>query len=199
MTKRTHRLRNSALTCLLVAWPLFAGAQPQGENEPARLSVSHTAPLAPDDPLRVWFKEQDRLLDDILLRLSRIENLVSALQQLIQQLPAASAPGVQSTPPAPAQPQPKATPVAPVLPLVTVAPTPRPARHTTGILAFFDEWGTLLAGGGLLLLVLMIVSRHNRSRQSNSAQPQAKTGTQPVSHPGQAGANARKSAQSDAA
>lgn len=174
LTKRVPRLRSSALTCLLVAWPLLSHAQTHEEAEPARFNISRTAPPTPDDPLRAWFQEQDKLLDDILLRLSRIETLVRELHRLIQQFPAASAP-LASTPMAPtahsAPAAPPSPPVPATLPAPLAAPS-RPARGTTGeVLAFFDAWGTLLAGGGLLLLVLMMAARNRKTKPAASAAP----------------------------
>ncbi len=111
------------------------------------LKVSQTLPTEADDPLRRWFAEQDKLLDDILVRLSRIESLVREIHQLVAQLPAGTSPvtappttlpkpGVQFSPPKPASP---------------------------GIFGFLGEWGSILAGIGLLLLVLMIVRRHRKT------------------------------------
>ncbi|MDP1526666.1 MAG: hypothetical protein U1D25_19035 [Hydrogenophaga sp.] len=109
-----------------------------------RLSVSQTLQAEANDPLHQWFKEQDALLDDILVRLARIENLVREIHQLVTRMPAAAAP------------LPAALPKPSVLP-----PPPKPAPP--GILSFFEEWGDILAGIGLALLVLMIAQRHRKT------------------------------------
>lgn len=134
------------------------------------LKVNQTLPEEANDPLRLWFAAQDKLLDDILVRLSRIENLVREIHQLVAQLPSGTAATPTTPPPAPV------AAVAPVAPPATVVlpkpgmqlPPPKPAP--TGIFGFFDEWGSILAGIGLLLLVLMIARRH-RGNKVQPAQP----------------------------
>jgi hypothetical protein len=139
LAKRALRLNILALTCLCAAWPLAASPEPAKPAE--RLAVSQTAPLDERDPLVLWFKEQDRLLDDILARLARIELLVREIHRLISQIPdrlqppAAPPPAAQPSPPpvappvappaaaAPA-PAPVATPPAPPAPPPAVAPPP---------------------------------------------------------------------------
>lgn len=64
LTKRTPHLRTAILACLAMAWPLSVGAQ----ERPTQPNVSRAAPVEADDLLRSWFKEQDKTLDDILLR-----------------------------------------------------------------------------------------------------------------------------------
>lgn len=151
---RAHQLKISVMTGLLIAWPLFAHAKTletadtANTSAPTHVSVSHTTPLSTNDPLQRWFKEQDKLLDDILTRLSRMETLVNTLHRLIQQFPAAPATAM------------------PMLPLPPLAVVPQPPPRATGLLGFFDEWGSLLAGGCLLLLVLMISARNRRAKQS---------------------------------
>jgi hypothetical protein len=116
--------------------------------EDGKLKVSQTLPEETNDPLRLWFAEQDKLLDDILVRLSRIENLVREIHQLVTQMPSVVAAPVAATPAVLAKPN-------------IQLPPPKPAP--TGIFGFFDEWGSILAGIGLLLLVLMIVRRHHNT------------------------------------
>ncbi|GAB1392317.1 hypothetical protein MASR1M60_04800 [Rhodocyclaceae bacterium] len=127
------------------------------EAATSTLKVSQTQPEDANDPLRLWFAEQDKLLDDILLRLSRIENLVREIHALVTRLPS----GLAATAPAPsASVTPEAPPAAVSLPKPGIQPPPRPAP--TGILGFFDEWGNTLAGIGLLILMLMIGQRHRK-------------------------------------
>jgi hypothetical protein len=137
-------LKRHSLRCLLVALltgtlvlasPVFSAEEQTAE----RLKISQTPPADANDPLRLWFKEQDRLLDDILIRLARIENLIREIHQLVAQIPSVTAPAA-------------APPVA------LTKPVP------AGIFGFFDEWGSMLAGSGLLLLVLMILRRHRKTR-----------------------------------
>lgn len=188
MTKRPHHLRTTVLASLLMAWPLHAATQqPAPPPVAEKLSVSKTGPLAVDETIRAWFKEQDRILDEILLRLSRIENLVRELHRMIQALPV-GAPIPETSLPPPPPPKPVAAPIpaaapgpvvapAPVAapkpppvaaPPTLAAPVPIPAPTAKppppGVLGFFDEWGNLLAGTGLLLLVLMIAARNRRAK-----------------------------------
>jgi len=82
------RLRQLCLG-LPLAVLLACGVAPRAAAEeapPARLIVG-AVPVEAEEPLRVWFEEQDRLLDDILVRLARIEILVAELHRLIQRLP----------------------------------------------------------------------------------------------------------------
>lgn len=103
LAKRIFRFDILALTCLCVAWP--AAASPEPAKPAERLAVSQTAPLDERDPLVQWFKEQDKILDDILTRLARIELLVREIHRLIsqipdrQQMPVTSSPATQTSPP----------------------------------------------------------------------------------------------------
>ncbi len=123
-----------------------------------RLKVSQTVPEEASDPLRLWFAEQDRLLDDILVRLSRIENLVREIHQLIMQMPSGAATSGMA----------KVAPADPV-----TAPPPKPAA--TGILGFFDQWVSILAGIGLLLPGWMILQRHRKNRRKPAQQAASTT------------------------
>lgn len=175
-------IKRHASHCLLVALltGMFAVTSPvlaSGARASEHLKVSQTLPEDANDPLRLWFAEQDRLLDDILVRLSRIENLVREIHQLLMQLPSgAAASGAAAVAPQVPAAEPAATPAAePVAPPPAVLPPPSiqlppPKPAPTGILGFFDEWGSILAGIGLLLLVLMIVQRHSKN-QRKPAQP----------------------------
>jgi outer membrane biosynthesis protein TonB len=143
LSKPARRLRISFLSCLLAAWPLYAGTQPPAAA-PERLAVSRTVPAdSSQDPLQRWFAEQDKILDDILTRLVRIETLVSDIHRLISKLPSpAPTAAVQpqtpavppktevsasSEPPKPtAAPAPSATMPAPAAPTPAVAPAPVP-------------------------------------------------------------------------
>lgn len=115
------------------------------ETAPApRLIVSAGAGEA-DEPLRVWFKEQDRLLDDILVRLARIESLVAELHRLVQRLP-----------------MPQAAPSG------APSPVALPAAAADGSLV--PAWAPPLAGGALSLLLLL---RWLRNRRTTKRTPTA--------------------------
>lgn len=161
---KSASIRHLLIACLsgllMAATPVIVAAAEANGNTP---SISQAPPDTANDPLRLWFAKQDKLLDDILVRLARIENLVREIHQRVAQMPAgltaaASAPMPASAPTAaPAAPTP-APPPNPGVPLPLARSTPAP----TGILGFFDTWGSILAGIGLLLLVLMIGQRHRK-------------------------------------
>ncbi|MDO9100041.1 MAG: hypothetical protein Q7V53_04760, partial [Caldisericota bacterium] len=141
-------------------------AQERTATEPTRIEVSRTAPVELDDPLRAWFKEQDSVLDDILLRLSRIETLVREIHQLVQQFQAPSPPA------APTAPLVQTTPTAGAVPAVTSP------EMTTDVLALLENQEVQLAGAGLLLLILLLWSRRRkaaklRKLQAVNAKPDA--------------------------
>jgi hypothetical protein len=131
LAKRAHRLKILTLTCLCAAWPL--AASPEAAKPAERLAVSQSAPLDERDPLVLWFKEQDRLLDDILARLARIELLVREIHRLISQIPeraqAPAAPPITQPSPPPVLPPPVAAPAPAPVPVATppVVPVPAPA------------------------------------------------------------------------
>lgn len=157
MSQNLRRLNIAALTCVLLALSPAAGAQAQVQAE--KVQVSQTTPLDEKDPLHRWFKEQDRLLDDILVRLSRIENLVRELHRLISQMPG---PGQASAPAAPvavpvAASAPKPAPQPPV-----VVPAPEPANDLL-------EHAPLL--GGVLAIILLLGMWLRRRRAAAKIAP----------------------------
>lgn len=148
-------LRIPSLSILVLAGTLLAAPLPAAEPKAPpveKLEVSKTAALDSNDPLYQWFKEQDKLLDEILMRLARIENLVSELHRLISQLPGGA--------PAPA---PK-----PAMPVPTIPPV---QAKPSGILGFFDDWGVELASIGVLILGTLMFLRHRRDRQRKNPSP----------------------------
>lgn len=120
MAQHVSGLKQAFLVCLLAGWSLLAPAQ---EPTGVRSTDPASTPLATDDPLALWFKEQDRLLDDILLRLVRIETLVGEIHRLVKNLP-----------------QPPTPP----------APMPVPPRAEAGMPA---DWLPYLGGGLLFALL----------------------------------------------
>lgn len=162
------RLKRSILACLLVAAPWLALAQDGTQPAVAHLRVSQTAPLDRGDPLALWFKEQDRLLDDILVRLSRIEALVGEIHRLIMNLPA-PAPAARRT----AEP---ALPVAPAAPSAVPAPPAKTADDET-----LTDWLPHL--GAALLLALLLVRLRQRKAGIPPVETAATTPTVPAAQP----------------
>lgn len=144
-------VRSLVLACLLATGVSSVLAEPLPA---AQVSISRDRPLESDETLRQWFQEQDRLLDDILLRLSRIENLVRDIFRLVERLPdyAAATRQTPSSAPHPA-------------PIVIEAPPARPG----GLWGFFDQWGPLLAAAGLLLLLLLMAQRRRAASGAATA------------------------------
>jgi hypothetical protein len=200
LSKPARRLRISVLSCLLAAWPLYAGSQPPAA--PERLAVSRTTPADPSqDPMHRWFAEQDKILDDILTRLARIETLVGDIHRLISKLPTpapaaavpppaptvAAAPAPAAAPPAQVPPAQKAetAPVQPVAPAPPAKPKP-PAQPDE----FEDEgfvladWMPQLVGAGTLLLLLLLWLRRRAPAKKPAAvkpaAPAAKTPATPT-------------------
>lgn len=125
LSKPARRLRISVLSCLLAAWPLYAGTQPPAAAAPERLAVSRTMPADPSqDSLHRWFAEQDKILDDILTRLARIETLVTDIHRLISKLPSPAAAPVTAAPASVATAPAVAPPSEPAKPVETPAPPP---------------------------------------------------------------------------
>jgi hypothetical protein len=149
LAPRLPRLKQSLLAVLIATGPLHAVAQ--GTPAPAeKLEISHTAPAplqTSDDPLLLWFREQDRILDDILLRLVRIETLVSQIHRLIAQLPDAA----QTKPPLP----PAVAVATPVVPSLEAQAEPSGISSLTG-------WLPYLIGAALSALVLLRLVKRRR-------------------------------------
>lgn len=190
------------LIAILLSCQCLAGSLLAAEPTPgSKLSVSQTRPEEAGDPLRdplhLWFVEQDKLLDDILVRLSRIEYLVKEIHRLIVALPVIAAPSASlGDPPsdtAASAPHSAASmttaaispPPAPPAPGIAVAPvisiaTPAAVKSApSGVFGFFERWGTELAGIGLLALVLMIGARHRRAKQIKPADKPSATPAKP--------------------
>lgn len=143
MAQHSTRLKQILMACLLAAWPLLATAQtpPPSTASTEHLTVSRTAPPSADDPLALWFKEQDRLLDDILLRLARIELLVREIHRLVSQLPAATA---------------------------VAHSTPAPTEEKAFDIA---SWLPLAGVGGLLILLLLWRKKRRPAKPPSAATP----------------------------
>jgi len=154
LTQRALRLSAILLVCLTAVLPLRAEEAPPA----GRVEVSRSAPANPDDPLERWFREQDRLLDDILLRLARIETLVEEIHRLVASLPdnLRSAPAAAAPPPVPST-----SPVQPVA---------KPAMQTSPVApSLLDEWLLPLVGGGVALLLLLWLAVRRRAADKDTA------------------------------
>ncbi|MDP2108520.1 MAG: hypothetical protein Q8J67_05665, partial [Rhodocyclaceae bacterium] len=169
MTKRAHTFRTAFLACLMMTWSLLAVAGAPAAAGQAQPDVSRAAPAEPDDALHSWFREQDRLLDDILLRLSRIETLVRDIHQLVQQLQTPAAPIAPVAPVAPVA-SPADAPAA-----TTVAPAALPPATSSSMMTewldILDNQAIPLAGGGLLLLILLIWLRQRKAARPGVSPP----------------------------
>lgn len=165
MTKPSQHLLITLLTCGLLAIPFAARAD--GDAAARKNPVSQGSSVITEEALHAWFKEQDKVLDEILVRLSRIESLVADIHQLLLRLPdygqAASAPPPVVTRSAPAA-QPAAAVPAPTL-TPTPGPVPTPAPVAVAKPGFLDKWLPQLAGASLLALLLLWWSRRRASRQ----------------------------------
>jgi pilus assembly protein FimV len=160
LTKPSQQLLITLLTCGLLAVPFAARAD--GDAATRKTPVSQGASVITEEALHAWFKEQDKVLDEILVRLSRIESLVADIHQLLLRLPdygqAASAPPPVVTRSTPA-PQPAASVQEPP------ASVPPPAPVAEAKPSFLDKWLPQLAGAGLLALLLYWWSRRRASRE----------------------------------
>ena len=166
MTKPSQHLLITLLTCGLLAVPLAAHAE--GYAAAGKTQATQGATGITEEALHAWFKEQDKVLDEILVRLSRIESLVNDIHQLLIRLPdygqAASAP-----PPVVARSTPATQPAASA-PKPAPAPTPAPVAEAKP--SFLDKWLPQLAGAGLLALLLFWWSRRRASREIPSPETQ---------------------------
>ncbi|MEW6165296.1 MAG: hypothetical protein AB1642_09565 [Pseudomonadota bacterium] len=177
------RLRAVLMICLLAGGPVYADAAPQVA---AKLEIGRTAPADPNDPLQQWFHEQDKLLDDILMRLTRIETLVEEIHRLVLAMPDA----MQSAPP----PKPRAAPPTAIPPAMPATP----ASTSAGLLA---GWLPQLAGAAVLAGVLLWWARRRRSSaavvvRKTSAMSQPSRAAVPPPVPSSAPAHASRAGES---
>lgn len=183
LSKRTHRLRVSVLACLLAAWPFYAAAQATETRE--RLAVSHTTSVGgqPQDSLQQWFAEQDKILDDILTRLARIETLVNDIHRLVAGLP-------DQAQPAASLPVPAAVRSTAAQPPASPPTAPAPDDHADTLV----DWAPQLAGAGLLILLLLWWLRrrtatpapappHAPAAESSQAKPERPQATESAAEP----------------
>lgn len=185
LSTRTTRLRVTVLACLLASWPFCAGAQAAPETK-AHTAASRSASAdTGQEALQQWFAEQDKILDEILARLARIEILVNDIHRLVAGLPnqASSTEPSRPAPPAvPPSPRPAAVPTP-----VAVEPvsSPPPAENLADTLS---AWAPQLAGGVLLLLLLLWWQRRRNAAPStgpatSSLKPDGTAPEQPAAKP----------------
>lgn len=156
MSPSLLHLKTVSLVCLALAGPLCSA--PLGAAT-EKIEVSRAKPSAPNEPLHAWFKEQDKILDEILLRLGRVEKLVQDLQRLVAHMPGPQqVPGPATAAPAPPRPAPVAAPMEP------------------GGAPGLEEWLPQMAGGLVLVLLLLWFWRRRRpasGRQEKSLSTEA--------------------------
>lgn len=200
LAKRAHLLKTVLLTCLFAAWPLAASAGAPSATAAAqeRIAVSRTAPADANDPdpLWRWFREQDKLLDDILTRLARVEGLVGDIHRLVSSMPdrAAATPAKPAAVSAPATPAAAPSAAPAITPAITPAPTaapkpavqtpvqPKPARPPVPDFddedeedsSFVSRWSMPLAAGAVLLLLLLLLWARKRGAAASAAKPGGK-------------------------
>lgn len=117
------------LSCLFMAWPLIADAQ--GPNLGAGPGPAAIRTI-PDETFHRWLKEDNKLIDGILVSLTRIDALVSDIERAVRQIPDFA-------------PMPGAAKPAP--PLVIEKEVVREVPGPLG------DWQTVLAGAALLALL----------------------------------------------
>jgi len=157
LTKPSQHLLITLLTCGLLVFPFTA----QADGNPVTGKAAHheSAPVITEEALHAWFKEQDKVLDEILVRLSRIESLVADIHELLIRLPDYVQPAALPATTVATQNSPASQP-APVK-------TPVPAAQAAP--GFLDQWMPQLAGAGLLALLLFWWSRRRSARQISQA------------------------------
>lgn len=159
MTSPPLRLRRPLLICLLLAWPHFAGAQPAAGKAQAAPAL-----VASDDTLRQWIREDNKLIDGILISLTHIDRLVGEIQQMVTQLPDLG----QAPKPA--------TAVAQVLP-----ERPPAAAQEAG--PPLGGWAPQIAGAGLLALLAFWLGRRRGQAQAADVTVFTESGVEEKSAP----------------
>ncbi len=148
------------LACLLMAWPLFAHAQPPLQDKPGSSAVAPIRTIS-DEAFQKWIKEDNQLIDGILLSLTHIDTLVTEIERMLRQLPDFGAAPVAAKPAAP--------PAPVVIEKTIIQEVPGPAGPLGG-------WMPTLAGGALLALLAFWLGR--KQAGANPA-PQGKAAALP--------------------
>ena len=131
------------LACLLMAWPLFAHAQPPLQDKPGGGAATPIRTIS-DEAFQKWIKEDNQLIDGILLSLTHIDTLVTELERMLKNIPDFG------TPPVAAKPAPPPAPV--VIEKTVIQEVPGPSGPLGG-------WMPTLAGGALLALLAFWLGR----------------------------------------
>ncbi len=153
MSKALPRVRMKVLACLLMAWPLFANAQPPAAQNKAVAGAAAPIRTIPDEAFQQWIKEDNKLIDGILLSLTHIDSLVTEIERMLRQLPDFG------TPPVAAKPAPAPAPVVIEKTVIKEVEVPGP----------LGGWMPTLAGAGLLALLAFWLGRKQGTTQQAGA------------------------------
>jgi len=153
LSKPLPRVRMKVLACLLMAWPLFANAQPSAVQNKAATGVAAPIRTISDEAFQQWIKEDNKLIEGILGSLTHIDSLVVEIERMLRQLPDFGAPPVA------AKPAPAPVPVVIEKTVIQEVEVPGP----------LGGWMPTLAGAGLLALLAFWLGR------KQGAAPQAAT------------------------
>ena len=149
------------LACLLMAWPLFVHAQPPMQGKPVSSEAAPVRTIS-EEAFQKWIKEDNQLIDGILLSLTHIDTLVTEIERMLKQLPDFGAA------PAAAKPAPPPAPV--VIEKTVIQEVPGP----------LGGWMPTLAGGALLALLAFWLGRKQAAAASS---PQGKAAALPEPSP----------------
>lgn len=140
------------LACIFMAWPLLAqaeGAIGSGQSASAVRTIS-------DEAFQRWVKEDNKLIEGILLSLTHIDTLVTDIERMVRQLPDFAAPPAVAAQPAP-------PPVPVVIEKTVIQEVPGP----------LGGWTPTLAGAGLLALLAFWLGRKQGAPQQPAASGKA--------------------------
>jgi pilus assembly protein FimV len=153
LSKALPRVRMKVLACLLMAWPLFANAQPPAVQNQAVAGTAAPIRTIPDEAFQQWIKEDNKLIDGILLSLTHIDSLVTEIERMLRQLPDFG------VPPVAAKPAPAPAPVVIEKTVIKEVEVPGP----------LGGWMPTLAGAGLLALLAFWLGRKQGTTQPAAA------------------------------
>jgi hypothetical protein len=143
------------LACLLMAWPLCANAQPQAAQNNTAAGITAPIRTISDEAFQQWVKEDNKLIDGILLSLTHIDALVTDIERMLRQLPDFGT----VAPPVAAKPAPPPSPVVIEKTVIQEVEVPGP----------LGGWMPTLAGAGLLALLAFWLGRKQGGTQQAAA------------------------------